>query len=155
MKHPITQTGIDIIKERIASLRNEYDEIIEEMQIAQSSQSSNEDNPDGLILLEKSKSVMASIGKYNAILKDANIIDVSNVQSDKVVFGSTVVIENVDTGEQHTYQILSEYESNPSKGSVSYTSPMGKEMIGLYEGDEFYVTMGHKGDVTFEIIEVK
>lgn len=152
---PITEAGIQVIKEKIAALKAEQAIVNEDMKDAQTSQSSNEENMDSFYLMEKSKSILKKIGEYNTILANVNVVDVTNVKSDKVVFGSRVVIENLDTGETNEYQVLSEFETDPSKGIISYNSPMGRELIGLYVDDTFEVQMGHKGIQEFIINEIK
>ncbi len=84
----------------------------------------------------------------------AEVIDVSKLTpSDRVVFGTTVHIENVDTEEKRIYRIVGEKESDVQSGKISYKSPLGRALIGKSVGDEADVpTPG--GRQLWEIIEV-
>ncbi len=84
----------------------------------------------------------------------AEIIDVTKLPaSERVVFGTTVVIVNVDSDEQRTWKIVGENEADVENGLISYKSPIGKALIGKSEGDEVEVhTPG--GKQTWSIDEV-
>jgi transcription elongation factor GreA len=85
----------------------------------------------------------------------AEIIDVKKLKpSDRVVFGTTVDIENTDSGDERTWRIVGESEANVEQGSISYTSPLGRSMIGRSEGDEVSVP-APGGKQSWEIIEVR
>ena len=85
----------------------------------------------------------------------AEIIDVATLpKSDRVVFGTTVVIENVDSGEERTWRIVGESEADVEGGCISYKSPLGRAMIGRNEGDEVAVP-APGGTQSYEIVEVR
>jgi transcription elongation factor GreA len=69
----------------------------------------------------------------------AQIIDPNNAPKDKVVFGVTVLLENLDTEEEVTYQILGPEESDVKNGKISVTSPLGKALLGKKPDDEITV----------------
>jgi transcription elongation factor GreA len=84
----------------------------------------------------------------------AEVIDVLKLPlTTRVVFGTTVLIENGNTGEQRTWRIVGESEADVDKGLISYKSPLGRALIGSSEGDEAVVRTP-KGTVTWEIVEV-
>lgn len=153
MKTPITQAGIDNLNEKITRLKSELDELKEEMKDVQSSQASHDENPDLAVLENKFKSTLKLQNDLKEIIQQSIVIDINEIDTDKVRFGSIVTIENLDTEEQVTYQLLSEHESNPSNGSISYTSPFGKAMIGLCEEDTFIVSVRNK-ETEYEIIKI-
>ena len=95
----------------------------------------------------------AKIAVIDGKLADAYVIDTSKLKKDKVYFGSTVVIENVDTGEQRTLQIVSEDEVSVSNGKISNNSPIAKGMLTKQIGDSFTVN-APKGEVEYEIIAI-
>ena len=78
------------------------------------------------------------------------IIDVTTIKSDKVVFGATVKLNDVEKGTTVTYQIVGNNEADTQKGKVSYTSPLGKALIGKEAGDTVLVR-APKGDIEYEI----
>ena len=85
----------------------------------------------------------------------AEVIDVSKLTpSDRVVFGTTVTIENADTGEERQWRIVGQYESDVEGGKISFRSPIGRALIGRSEGEEVKVP-APGGAQTYEIIEVR
>ncbi|OIQ18534.1 MAG: transcription elongation factor GreA [Bacteriovorax sp. MedPE-SWde] len=99
---------------------------------------------------EKQSQVEGRVSQLQGIVATSNVIDPSTVTSDKIVFGATVTILNVDTDESHTYQIVGESESDMKIGKVSYNSPLGKSLIGKEEGDAVIVR-APKGDIEYEV----
>jgi len=88
-------------------------------------------------------------------LSHAQIIDVTEITaSGRVIFGSTVLLGDEESGKEITYQIVGEDEADAKAGMISYTSPIARALIGKEEGDVVVVrTPG--GDREVEIIEVR
>ena len=88
-------------------------------------------------------------------LSNAQIIDVRTLNAGgRVVFGATVDVLEVETGEEHTYQIVGEDEADIREGLLSVGSPIARALIGKSEGDAVVVqTPG--GEREFEIVEVR
>lgn len=82
-----------------------------------------------------------------------DVIAADGSNTDKVEFGATVKLKNVDTEELRTYTIVGEYESDFSKGKISIVSPIAKSLIGKLIGDEVTVT-APSGEFYYEILEV-
>jgi transcription elongation factor GreA len=95
------------------------------------------------------------IKRLDAAVASAEVIDVKKLPvTERVVFGTTVVIENADNGEVRTWRIVGEFEADVENGRISYKSPIGRSLIGKNEGDEaMVVTPG--GRQTWEIVEVR
>ena len=83
----------------------------------------------------------------------AEVIDPSKLAGDRVAFGATVKLSNVDSGEESTYRILGADEANLAKGSISITSPLARSLIGKHVGDEVKVRMPG-GDRTYEVLDI-
>jgi len=84
----------------------------------------------------------------------AEVIDVTKIEaSDRVVFGTTVQIVNVDTDEERTWKIVGQNEADVENRLISYKSPIGAAMIGKSVGDEFEVRTP-SGKQTWSIEEV-
>lgn len=95
------------------------------------------------------------IKEIEAKLSNAQIIDVADLNAGgKVVFGATVDVLDVNTDEEHTYQIVGEDEADIKAGLISITSPLARALIGKSEGDEA-VLDAPGGQREFEIIEVR
>ena len=95
----------------------------------------------------------ARINELTQLVAEARVIDPRTISHDKVGFGSTIILENMDTEEKVSYTIVGATESNPDKGLISYHSPLAKQLIGKESGDEISVTLP-KGTIDYEIIEV-
>ena len=94
------------------------------------------------------------IQDIEAKLSNSQIIDISKIpQGDRVIFGSTVTILNVETDEQVTYRIVGDDEANVKEGKISYQSSIARALISKEIGDVVMVkTPG--GDVEYEIDDV-
>jgi transcription elongation factor GreA len=103
---------------------------------------------------EKQSFIEGRIMELEDKLSRADVIDLSKVKGEKVVFGATVTIIDVDTEAESVYQIVGEDEADISKGKVSNTSPMARALIGKTVGDEAEVA-APGGARAYEIAEVK
>ena len=96
----------------------------------------------------------ARIRDIEAKLGGAEIIDpVKLPQEGRVVFGVTVVIENLDTEEQKRYKIVGDDEADFKANKISVNSPIARGLIGKSEGDEAKIQTP-SGEVEYEIIEI-
>lgn len=88
-------------------------------------------------------------------LSNAQIIDITQMTNNgKVIFGATVDIENVESGEAKTYQIVGDDEADYKIGKISVNSPIARGLIGKVEGDAVMIeTPG--GRVEYEVIAVR
>lgn len=82
-------------------------------------------------------------GQIEAMLHDledklgrSQVIDVSNLSGDRVVFGTTVVLFDLENETEVRYTIVGTEEADPSVGKISYSAPLGKALIGKEVGDE-------------------
>ena len=86
-------------------------------------------------------------------LARAQVIDVSKLSGDKVVFGATVSLADGDTGDKVVYQIVGDHEAEPKNGKISISSPIARALIGRSEGDEIQVRTP-TGVRSFDILSV-
>jgi transcription elongation factor GreA len=84
----------------------------------------------------------------------AEVIDPTQVSSDRVAFGCTVTVHDVDTDEQVIYRIVGEHEAAVEKGKISLLSPIARALIGKRAGDEAVLKLP-KGDRELEIVAVE
>lgn len=88
-------------------------------------------------------------------LSNAQIIDIQQIpQGDKVIFGSTAEILNIETDERVVYKIVGDDESDVKSNKISYQSPIARALIGKEVGD-VVVVRTPSGDVEYEIDDVK
>jgi len=99
--------------------------------------------------------IEARIKEIESKLSHVQVIDVTAIDArGKIVFGSTVVLVDEDTGTEITYRIVGDDEADIKNGLISYTSPIARALISKNEGDiiEFQAP---GGDKSFEVIEVR
>ncbi len=84
----------------------------------------------------------------------SEIIDPTDDNDGRITFGSTVVMEDLETGEVTSYQLVGPYEADVQAGTISVTSPLGKALIGKEEGEEVRVQTP-KGIRNVEILQIQ
>ncbi len=94
------------------------------------------------------------IMELESALSHAQVIDVKSLSGDKVLFGATVTVEDSETGHQHKYQIVGQYEADLDKGLISLLSPIARALIGKKLGD-FVDVKTPKGEKSYEILDVQ
>ena len=104
---------------------------------------------------EKQGFIEGRIAELESKLSSAQIINPALINADGAcVFGATVEMEDQDSGDSVTYQIVGEDEADIKQGKISYSSPIAKALIGKYSGDAVEVrTPG--GVKEFEIVDVR
>ena len=85
---------------------------------------------------EKQSFIEGRVAELEDKLARAEVIDVARLKGDKIVFGATVSLIDVDTEKEATYRIVGEDEADIAKGKVSITSPIARALIGKSVGDE-------------------
>jgi len=98
--------------------------------------------------------IEAKVRNYEATLALSEVIDPTTLSGDMVMFGATVTVEDIESGEEKTYTIIGESEADIKKGRVSITAPIARAMIGKSVGDEA-VVRAPGGARTVEVIDVK
>ncbi len=93
------------------------------------------------------------IAELNDVISKAVIIDPTTLPHNKVSFGSTVELVDVNNDEEFTYSIVGGVESSAEKGLISFNSPLAKQLMGKEEGDEVRATLPG-GVRTFEVLKV-
>jgi transcription elongation factor GreA len=134
---------VPITKEGYQALRNEL-EYLKRVERPKNIKSIEEARAHGDITenaeFEAAKDRQAFIeGRVNELtykLSRADIIDPQNLPKDHAVFACSVMLENIDTGENVEYQLVGPDEANIEEGRISISSPLGKAIIGKKPGDE-------------------
>ena len=103
---------------------------------------------------EKQALIEGRISQLQGIIASAKIVDPSQMNGDKVVFGATVSLLDIEKDQNVTYQIVGDFESDLSKGKISFKSPLGRALIGKEEGD-LVTVKAPKGDVEYEVESVE
>jgi transcription elongation factor GreA len=104
---------------------------------------------------ERQSFIEGRIKELEAKLAHANIIDVTRMENTgKVIFGSTVQLQNINTDEIVSYQIVGEDEADIKVSKISYSSPIARAMIGKEVGDVIEVK-APSGVIEYEILQVE
>ena len=98
---------------------------------------------------EKQALIEGRISHLHGVIANSQVIDPKTIKSDRVVFGATVKLAD-ENGNIVIYKIVGSDESDMKVGKISFTSPIGKALIGREQGDTI-VVKAPKGDVTYEI----
>ena len=95
------------------------------------------------------------IQELEFVLSHCQLIDVASLNAGtRVVFGATVELADCDTGDEVTYQIVGDLESDIKKGLISISSPLSRALIGKHEGDTVTI-LAPAGDRDYDIIAVR
>lgn len=108
------------------------------------------ENADYQAAKEKLRFIDKRLFYLNKMIQNAKVIDPSLHEHQKVSFGSTVIINNLDTDEQESYTICGVLESEPEHGLISVHSPLARAMLGREVGDDFKVKLPN-GTKEYEI----
>lgn len=103
---------------------------------------------------ERQGMIEGRIAEIQGKIAGAEVVDPSTIKSDRIVFGATVEINDLETGEKIRYQIVGMDEANVKQGKISIISPLARAMIGKKVGDQITV-QSPKGDKDFEVLSFK
>ena len=150
---PISRAGFEKLKRELEYLKKfAVPENIRDIEKARAHGDISE-NAEYAAAKEKQSFIQGKIRETENNLANSVIIDTKGLTNDKIVFGSTVTIEEVKTEEVVRYQLVGPFESDMKENKVSVTSPIGKALIGKGAGDEVKVnTPG--GIREFEVIDI-
>jgi len=154
-KVPLTKIGADKMRDELRKLKNEdRPRIIASIAEARAHGDLKE-NAEYHAAREEQGFTEARIKDFEGKLSNAQIIDITKIEpTGKVIFGTTVLLSDEDTGEELKYQIVGEDEADIKEHRISVSSPIARALIGKTEGDVAIVkTPG--GDRELEIIEVQ
>ena len=149
---PISKQGYKRLEEELARLKSERPAIIQAIKEAREEGDLRE-NAGYDAARERQGMAEARIKYIESRMALYQVVDLDKLSGDKVIFGSTVEVEDVDTEESRTYTILGPDEAEPAKGSISFLSPVGQALLGKEVGDEVSVDIP-RGRVTYEIVDI-
>lgn len=150
---PMTPEGYRTLKEELDNLKkNERPKIIADIEEARGHGDLTE-NAEYIYAKERQSFIETKIQELEQRLANAEVIDPVGLPKDKVVFGSKVLLCNVETGEEVTYQIVGVDESDINQGKISVESPIAKALIGK-KLDDTVVVKTPKGEKEYEVLDI-
>ena len=154
-KEPITINGLEKLKDELVFLKEKKrPEIVEAISEARSHGDLKE-NAEYHAAKEQQSHNEGRIQEIEDIIARANVIDVTKINNDgKVIFGSTVFLQNLDNNEKIDYKIVGKDEADLKQKLLFFKSPIGKGLIGKNKGDLVEISTP-AGVKNFEIIDVK
>ena len=151
---PMTRVGLTRLKETLKRLKSvDKPAIIVAIEEARAHGDLSE-NAEYHAAKDRQGHIDAEIRRTEDVLARAEVIDVSKLSGDKVVFGATVELEESESGNKVVYRIVGEYEADIKKGLLSVTSPIARAMIGREVGDAVKV-QAPGGLREYEIADVR
>ncbi len=103
---------------------------------------------------ERQSFIEGRIAELKSKLPSLQVLDPSQIKESKIVFGATVTVQNLETGDISKYQIVGPDEADVSKGTISIMSPIARALIGKTEGDDALVNTP-KGEIEYEIKKIE
>ncbi|MBY8966476.1 transcription elongation factor GreA [Algiphilus sp.] len=155
MREPITERGAQRLREELRVLKSEKRPAVIAAISEARAHGDLKENAEYHAAREQQGFIEGRIQELESKLGSAQIIDVTQLpKSDKVVFGATVTLEDVNSGEELCYQIVGEDEADIKSGLLSIGSPMARALIGKHEGDAVDV-QAPGGTRELEIVSVE
>ena len=154
-KQPITINGLNKIKFELNDRKNNIRPKIGQAISEARSHGDLKENAEYHAAKEEQGLNEKRIQELETTIATANVIDVTKLdKEDKVIFGSTIVVKDLETEKENKYKIVGKDEADVKGGLIYYQSPMGRGFIGKNKG-EFVEIKTPSGDKNFEITDVK
>ena len=154
-KEPITVNGLQNLKNELENLKNiQRPKVVEAIAEARSHGDLKE-NAEYHAAKEQQALIESRIIAINDLIARANVIDVTKIDNEgKVIFGSTVKVQDLESNKEISYKLVGQDEADISKNLIFYKSPIGKALIGKNKGDMVSVETP-SGEKNFEVQDVK
>ena len=154
-KEPITVNGLKNLKSELEDLKNvQRPKIVEAIAEARSHGDLKE-NAEYHAAKEQQALIESRVIAINDLIARANVIDVTKIDNNgKVIFGSTVKVQDLDNNKNITYRLVGQDEADIKKNLIFFKSPIGKSLIGKNEGEMISVNTP-SGERNFEILKVE
>jgi transcription elongation factor GreA len=154
-KEPITVEGLEKLKKELIFLKEKKRPKIVAAIAEARSHGDLKENAEYHAAKEQQSHNEGRIEQINDIIARANVIDITKIINEgKIIFGSTVYLENLDTNEKINYKIVGKDEADLTNKLIYFQSPIGKGLIGKNRNDLVKITTP-AGVKNFEIKEVK
>ncbi len=151
---PMTPDGYDLLLKEFKYLKD-----VEKPRVNREKQQAAElgdrsENAEYHAAKEKLRHIDKRLFYLNSMIEKAQIIDPSELPHDRVHFGSSITLCDLETDEEQRYTICGVLESEPEEKLISVHAPLSRAMLGKEEGDQFTIQLPI-GKKEYEIMEIK
>ena len=153
-KFPMTPHGQQALREELKHLREvERPKNVQDIEEARAHGDLRE-NAEYHAAKEKQGFIEGRSREIEAVLAQAEVIDPVKLSGTRVVFGATVKLTDTDSGDETTYTIVGDYESDIKLGRIAISAPLARALIGKEQGDTVTIRTG-KGSREYQISAVR
>ncbi len=154
-KEPITVRGLKNLKSELDDLKNiQRPKVVAAISEARSHGDLKE-NAEYHAAKEQQALIESRVIAINDLIARANVIDVTKIENNgKVIFGSTVKVQDLETNKEISYRLVGQDEADIKKNLIFFKSPIGKSLIGKSKG-EMVSVVTPSGERNFEILDVE
>lgn len=153
-RYPMTRMGYEQLREELKRLKTkDRYEVAREIEVARGHGDLSE-NAEYDAAKEKQGHLEARIRDMEDRLARAEVIDPAGLNGDRVVFGATVLLEDLESGEEVRMQIVGPDEADVKQGKISVHAPLARALIGK-EVDDEVVVKAPGGTRTYGILEIR
>ena len=150
---PVTPEGYEALKKELENLKRvERPQNIKAIEEARAHGDLSE-NAEFDAAKDRQGFIEGRIGELGFKLANADVIDPGELPKDRAVFGTKVLLENIDTGEEVKYQLVGPDESDIGNGRISVSSPLGRAILGKKPGDELTLEVPG-GKRIYELVDI-
>lgn len=150
---PVTREGYEALKKELENLKRvERPKNIKAIEEARAHGDLSE-NAEFEAAKNRQGFIEGRIGELGFKLANADVINPENLPKDRAVFGTRVLLENIDTGEEVEYRLVGPDESDIGNGRISVSSPLGKAILGKQPGDELTLEVPG-GKRIYELVDI-
>ena len=154
-REPMTKAGYVALKEELKRLKTvDRPNTSKEIEEARAHGDLSE-NAEYHAAREKQSFIEGRIKEIESKLALSEVIDPTTLSGDRVVFGATVTLMDVDSEEESVYQIVGHDEANVKAAKISVKAPLARAMLGKHRGDEFQLNLPKKGEKIYEVVSVE
>lgn len=151
---PMTLTGKKKLEEELKQLKfTERPKVIQEIAEARSHGDLSE-NAEYDAAREKQGFIEGRIKDLEDKIARAQVVDPSQIKTDRIVFGASIQVKDLETDEVKHYQIVGVDESNVKEGKLSIESPIARQLLNKKEGDTVTIRVP-KGELEYEVISIR
>ena len=154
-KEPITVNGLQNLKTELEDLKNNQRPKIVEAIAEARSHGDLKENAEYHAAKEQQALLESRVIAINDLIARANVIDVTKIENDgKIIFGSTVKLQDLISNKEITYKLVGQDEADIKKNLIFFKSPIGKALIGKNKS-EMVTVATPSGEKNFEILDVE